>query len=45
MKIRRIIAAVMALVLVGGAYPSNAVNTRNIGKVYAAETAEEKGKA
>ena len=41
MKIKRTIAAVMALVLVGGAYPSNAVNTRNIGKVYAAETAAE----
>ena len=37
MKVKRIVAAVMALVLVGGAYPLNTANTRNIVKTYAAE--------
>ncbi len=41
MKIKRIVAAVMALVLVGGAYPLNTANTRNIGKTYAAESSTE----
>ncbi|SEH87054.1 Leucine rich repeat-containing protein, partial [Ruminococcus flavefaciens] len=39
MKIKRIIAAVMALVLVGGAYPFNAVKTTSISKAYAADSA------
>ena len=42
MKIKRIIAAVMALVLVGGAYPSKAVNNANSIKAYAADAASEK---
>ena len=41
MKIKRIIAAVMALVLIGGAYPFNAGNTSNISKAYAAASSSE----
>ena len=41
MKIKRIIAAVMALVLIGGAYPSNTVNNGSVRKAYAADTATE----
>ena len=41
MKVKRIVAAVMALVLVGGAYPLNTANTRNIVKTYAAESSAE----
>ncbi|SHM30038.1 leucine-rich repeat domain-containing protein, partial [Ruminococcus flavefaciens] len=41
MKIKRIIAAVMALVLVGGAYPFNTANTFNISKSYAADSTKE----
>ncbi|WP_024860446.1 dockerin type I repeat-containing protein [Ruminococcus flavefaciens] len=41
MKIKRIIAAVTALVLIGGAYTSFAEGSRNIGKTYAADAAKE----
>ena len=41
MKIKRIIAAVTALVLIGGAYPSFAEDSRNIAKTYAADEAKE----
>ena len=38
MKIKKLTAAVMALLLVGGAYPSKADNTLNISNAYAADS-------